>query len=95
MTLGPVGEKMKAALNEALTPEHLEIIDESARHAHHAGGNPEHGESHFHVIIVSEAFAGKPLVQRHRMVNAALGDLLKARVHALRITARAPDEHGA
>jgi len=92
MTLGPVGQTMQAALAEALHPEHLEIIDESARHAHHAGGNPEHGESHFHVVIVSQAFAGKSLVQRHRLVNAALDELLKSRVHALRISAKAPGE---
>ncbi len=91
-TPGPVARKMEQALREALSPTHLEIIDESARHAHHAGGNPEHGESHFHVVIVSPAFSGASLVQRHRMVNEALDDLLKARVHALRITARAPEE---
>jgi len=91
MSLGPVGEKMRAALEEALNPEHLEVIDESARHAGHAGANAV-GESHFHVIIVSSAFAGKPPLARHRLVNAALGDLLKSRVHALRVTARAPGE---
>ncbi len=91
MTLGPVGRQMEEALRAALSPEHLEIIDESARHAGHAGANPA-GESHFHVIVVSQAFAGQPLVQRHRMVNEALGDLLRERVHALRVTARAPGE---
>jgi len=91
MTLGPVGRRMEEALRTALSPDHLEIIDESARHAGHAGANPA-GESHFHVIVVSPAFAGKSLVQRHRMVNEALGDLLGERVHALRVTARAPGE---
>ena len=89
--LGPVGQEMQKRLQEALNPSYLEIIDESHRHAGHAGAHPE-GESHFRVIIVSEAFAGKPLVQRHRMVNEALGDLLQNRVHALAITARTPDE---
>jgi len=91
MSLGPVGERMRTALEEALDPEHLEVIDESARHAGHAGANAA-GESHFHVIIVSSAFQGKPPLARHRLVNAALGDLLKSRVHALRVTAKAPGE---
>ncbi len=91
MTLGPVGRAMEERLRAALQPEHLEIIDQSHHHAGHAGAHPE-GESHFHVVIVSQAFAGKPLVQRHRMVNEALGDLLKERIHALSITAKAPGE---
>ncbi len=91
MTLGPVGRQMQQALQEALSPVHLEVIDESTRHAGHAGAG-DSGESHFHVVVVSEAFGGQPLVQRHRMINEALGDLLAGRVHALRITAKAPGE---
>jgi len=91
MTLGPVGQKIEAALNTALDPEHLEVIDESARHAGHAGAHPQ-GESHFHVVVVSSAFAGKSRIERHRMVNRALGELLRERVHAMAITARAPGE---
>ena len=89
--LGPVGQRMQELLQAAFQPQHLEIIDESHRHAGHAGAHPE-GESHFRVIIVSEKFAGQPLVQRHRMVNEALADLLRERVHALAITARTPEE---
>jgi BolA protein len=91
MTLGPVGREIERRLKEALNPVHLEVIDESYRHAGHAGAHPE-GESHFHVVIVAEAFAGCSPVQRHRLVNDALGDLLRHRVHALAITARAPEE---
>ena len=91
MTLGPVGQAMEERLRKSLAPKHLEIIDQSHRHAGHAGAHPE-GESHFHVVIVSPAFAGKSLVQRHRMVNDALGELLKERIHALSITAKAPGE---
>ncbi len=89
--LGPVGRRIEELLRQAFAPRHLEIRDESHRHAGHAGAHPD-GESHFRVIIVSEAFSGKPLVQRHRMVNEALAELLRERVHALAITARAPDE---
>ncbi len=89
--LGPIGRQMERRLRQALEPAHLEVIDESHRHAGHAGAHPE-GESHFRIIIVSEAFGGKSLVQRHRMVNEALADLLRERVHALAITARTPEE---
>ena len=90
-SLGPVGTQIEQTLREAFNPQHLEVIDESHRHSGHAGAHPE-GESHFRVIIVSEAFAGQPLVQRHRMVNEVLADLLRERVHALAITARTPEE---
>jgi BolA protein len=89
--LGPVGRQMEEALRQAFQPVYLEIIDESHRHAGHAGAHPQ-GESHFRVIIVSPVFAGKSLVQRHRMVNEALAELLRERVHALAITARTPEE---
>jgi len=89
--LGPVGQQIEQRLQQAFSPTYLEVIDESHRHAGHAGAHPE-GESHFRVVIVSDAFAGKPLVQRHRMVNEALADLLRERVHALAITARTPEE---
>ena len=91
MSLGPIGRQIEQALREALSPRHLEVIDESARHAGHAGANPA-GESHFHVVIEAEAFRDLPLVARHRLVNEALGELLEGRVHALRITARSPEE---
>jgi len=75
--LGPVGQQIEQRLQQAFSPTYLEVIDESHRHAGHAGAHPE-GESHFRVVIVSDAFAGKPLVQRHR--------------NALAITARTPEE---
>jgi len=89
MTLGPIGEKMKSKLNERFSPVKLEVVDESARHAGHAGANPQ-GESHFHVEIVADSFAGQSLLACHRMVNEVLADELAARVHALTISAKAP-----
>ena len=65
-------------LNEALSPEHLEVVNES--HMHNV---PEGSESHFKVVIVSDAFSGKPLLARHRLVNAALNDELNGGIHAL------------
>jgi BolA protein len=73
--------EMRDRLTEALAPRRLEVINESHRHAGHAGDDGS-GESHWHVVIASEAFAGRSRVARHRMVHAALGDLM-GRIHAL------------
>ena len=75
----------------ALKPARLEIHDESAQHAGHAGSRPE-GGTHWQVQIVSEAFRGKTPVARHRMVYEALGDLMDRDIHALRIEAFAPEQ---
>jgi BolA protein len=87
--LGPVGNTIKDKLVRTFSPAVLEVIDESHHHAGHAGARPD-GESHFRVVIAAEAFRGQSLVNRHRMVNAALADLLKSRVHALAIEASVP-----
>ncbi len=89
MALGPLGTNIKDKLTRAFQPQMLDVIDESHLHAGHAGSHPD-GESHFRVKIVSQAFAGKSRVDAHRMVNAALADELKARLHALAIQASAP-----
>jgi BolA protein len=85
----PVEEAMRARL-AALSPSRLELQDESAQHAGHAGARPS-GGSHWQLTIVSEAFRGRNPVARHRMVYEALGDLMERDIHALRIDARAPD----
>lgn len=74
----------------ALRPVALDLQDESAQHAGHAGHRPS-GGSHWQLTIVSEAFRGKSAVARHRMVYEALGDLMKRDIHALRIEALAPE----
>jgi BolA family transcriptional regulator, general stress-responsive regulator len=81
-------------LTKAFAPERLEVIDESHRHAGHAGARPG-GETHYSVHIVSQAFAGKSRLDRHRMVNATLASELQGGVHALAIRAAAPGEAGA
>jgi len=83
---------MLARLSSALSPSSVELIDDSEQHRGHGGYNPA-GESHFSLRIESPAFVGKSRVQRQRMIYAALGDLMQARVHALSIRARAPGEH--
>jgi BolA protein len=74
-----------------LQPVRLEIEDESERHRGHVGWR-EGGETHWRIFIVSAKFAGQPKVSRHRMVYAALGELMKHPIHALAIAAHAPDE---
>jgi BolA family transcriptional regulator, general stress-responsive regulator len=88
---GPVAAAITARLHSALMPERLVVTDDSARHRGHAGHDPR-GESHFTVEIVAAAFAGATRVQRHRLVNQALAELLTERVHALAIVAKAPGE---
>jgi BolA protein len=82
---------MLARLNSALDPTSIELIDDSEQHRGHGGYNPA-GESHFSLRIKSPAFAGKSRVERQRMIYAALGELMRERVHALSIRATAPDE---
>ena len=88
---GPVAIEMLRRLNSALTPSRVELIDDSEQHRGHGGYNPA-GESHFTLRIESSAFAGKNRVERQRMIYAALGDLMRERVHALSIRANAPGE---
>lgn len=87
----PVADAIRQRLTTALSPSLLDLVDESARHAGHAGARPQ-GESHFRVSIVSAKFAGKSRVERQRMVFAALGDLMQTEIHALAITALTPGE---
>jgi BolA family transcriptional regulator, general stress-responsive regulator len=83
-------ELIRRLLTESLKPETLEIIDNSAAHAGHAGARS--GGGHYHVTIVSEAFEGKSLVQRHQLIYQALGDLMKQQIHALGINALSSSE---
>ena len=75
----------------ALGPSRLELLDESAKHAGHAGAAPG-GNTHWNLTIVSAAFAGQSTLARHRMIYHALGELMQHPIHALAITARAPGE---
>ena len=83
-------ERIRIALEGAFAPASLEVVDDSARHAGHAGARD--GRGHFNVDIVSEAFAGMTPIARHRAVYAALGEMMTTDIHALAIRARAPGE---
>lgn len=87
MNLAPLMRERLAAL----APESLQIIDDSAAHAGHAGAAPG-GNTHWSVAIVSRAFEGKSSIARHRLVYAALGELMNNPIHAVQIHARAPGE---
>lgn len=82
---------IRSRLTQALQPTSLEIIDESARHAGHAGAAS--GGGHFIVHIVSGAFQDKNLIQRHRMVYDAVGNMMHTQIHALSIQANTPQEY--
>ncbi|MBW8074850.1 MULTISPECIES: BolA family protein [Metallibacterium] len=82
---------IRARLEAAFAPAQIDIIDDSARHAGHAGARD--GRGHFKVHIVSAAFAGMPPLARHRAVYTALGELMQTDIHALQIEAL-PPAHG-
>jgi BolA family transcriptional regulator, general stress-responsive regulator len=88
---GPIAIEILERLKSALSPTRLQLIDDSEQHRGHGGYNPA-GESHFTLTIESPEFAGKSRIERQRLVYSALGDLMKERVHALTIKARAPGE---
>lgn len=98
MPEGPIATIIREKLTAGLSPDLLEIEDDSARHAghHHEGGMDARpgGESHFNVVIVSAAFEGLGRLQRQRAVNALLRDELAGPVHALSIKALTPAEAG-
>ena len=87
--MSDLADTMRAQL-AALDPILLEIRDASARHAGHAGTHQ--GSGHFDMTIVSARFAGKRMMDRHRMVYDALGALMKRDIHALSIEAKTPEE---
>jgi BolA protein len=82
-----IQQTIEGKLREAFAPLHLEVENES--HMHNV---PEGSESHFRVVIVSDRFDGKPLVQRHRAVNGSLADELQGGVHALALHTMTPEE---
>ena len=89
--MGRVADTIRTKLSQGLHPTRLDIIDESHRHAGHAGARPE-GESHFQVAIVSSAFAGQSRVARQRLVYGLLAEELRTDIHALSLTTLTPEE---
>ncbi|MGH8529230.1 MAG: BolA family protein [Nevskiales bacterium] len=83
-------KRIRTCLVGALAPDEIEVRDDSAAHAGHAGTLT--GKGHFSVFIRSECFIDKSQIERHRMVYAALGNLMQNDIHALAIEARAPGE---
>jgi BolA protein len=83
-------ERLAGRLEEGLRPDHLEVIDDSHRHAGHAGAAD--GRGHFTALIVSQRFAGLGTLQRHKLVYEVVGDMMTTDIHALSIQALAPGE---
>lgn len=81
---------IRSRLEAAFAPDELDIIDDSHRHAGHAGAKD--GRGHFHVRILSRQFSGKKTLERHRMVYAALGTMMQTDIHALGVIAMSPDD---
>ena len=86
-----IAEQINQILTKGLNPVEIQVVDQSHLHEGHAGARPG-GESHFLVSIVSPAFTGKSRVERHRMVNDLLAELLKEQIHALSLKAFSPEE---
>lgn len=86
-----VADAIREKLTKNLNPERLEVVDDSHRHAGHAGARPE-GESHFSVTVISEVFQGKSRVERQRMVYGALSDEMSGPIHALALKTLTPSE---
>ena len=86
-----IAETIESRLREGLSPDQIEVKDESHFHAGHAGARPE-GQTHFRVRIVASAFSGQPRVKRHRMVTTLLQDLMDNPIHALALTTLAPED---
>lgn len=88
-TRKPTAGEIRAALEQALAPVSIDVIDDSAHHAGHAGAR-EGG--HYRVALVASAFAGRTQLERHRMVYSAVAPLMGHGIHALSIVAHAPNE---
>ncbi|MEM8948447.1 MAG: BolA family protein [Pseudomonadota bacterium] len=86
-----IAQIIETKLTEALAPSRLDLTDESALHAGHAGARPE-GESHFRLLVVSERFENCSRVERQRLIYQVLGDLMVTDIHALSIKALTPAE---
>ena len=85
-------ERIRARLEAAFASAQVRVVDDSARHAGHAGARG--GGGHFLVRIESHAFSGRTRIERHRLVYEALADMMSAEIHALNIEALSPEDHG-
>jgi BolA protein len=82
--------EIRRRLEAAFQPESLELMDEGHLHVGHEGAKD--GRGHFRLRMVSKRFAGQSMVQRHRAIYQAMGELMQSDIHALAIEAKTPDE---
>lgn len=90
--IGPIAERITKKLNDAFSPDRLDVINESSMHAGHQEAFDGSGETHFRIRIVAAEFAGMSRIARHRAVNDLLAEELAGDVHALAIEPAAPGE---
>ena len=84
-------DRITAVLRQTFNPARLEVVDDSARHAGHAGHAPE-GQTHYLVLMVADSFRGQSRLERSRAVHAALAGEFASGLHALNLTLRTPEE---
>lgn len=84
-------ERIRGIITQGLTPSYFQLTDDSAKHAGHAGARPE-GQTHYSLVLESQAFAGLNQVKRHQLIYGLLEPELKSGLHALSIQAYAPGE---
>jgi BolA protein len=82
MSFGPTADRIAHKLRKAFSPSELEVADDSAKHAGHAGSRPG-GETHFRLRIVADSFDGKTRIERHRIIHNVLDEEFSGQVHAL------------
>ncbi len=87
----PITQQLEHALTRAFQPIHLEIRNDSHKHASHREA-PNTGDSHFHITLVSQKFESMSRVHRHRLVYESIADLIEGPIHALAIQTMTPDE---
>jgi BolA protein len=87
-------ERIRQILVERFSPDHLELVDESAKHAGHVRrtGVPAGGETHYRLLLVSEAFCGQPRVARSRIVHESLEEEFRTGLHAISLALKTPAE---
>ena len=83
-------QRIRASLESGLQPSELDIVDDSHRHAGHAGARD--GRGHFSVRVVAERFAGMPTLRRHQLVYGCVAEMMQTDIHALSITALTPEQ---
>jgi BolA protein len=88
--MSETGDRIRSILGERLDPVHVDLVDDSAKHAGHPGATS--GGGHYRVLVVSARFEGRSRLEQHRLVNEALGEMIGREIHALGIETLTPSQ---